>query len=79
MGEIKGADIQNLLKPYEDKLENKDFQIWVRNMMPNENFEEVTNELDEPNITGIIWDLSQGDPSTIESRKEKLIDFVRNY
>ncbi len=79
MGEIKGADIQNLLKPYEDKLENKDFQIWTRNIMPNENFEEVTNELEEPNITGIIWDLSQGDPSTIESRKEKLIDFVRNY
>lgn len=76
---LTGEQIESLLEPYSAQLENRKFEIWVRVITDTDNFDEMTKDYLEHNIKGLIWDLTQGDPSTLQDRKKKLIDFVNNY
>jgi alkanesulfonate monooxygenase SsuD/methylene tetrahydromethanopterin reductase-like flavin-dependent oxidoreductase (luciferase family) len=76
---ISGEDITKGLQSFSDIIQDNNVKIWFRIMHTGDIFEEITKEFGNHNISGLIWDISRGDSSTYQSRKEKLVDFVRNY
>ncbi|MHA1984264.1 MAG: LLM class flavin-dependent oxidoreductase [Candidatus Hodarchaeales archaeon] len=76
---ISGEDITKGLQPFSDIIQENNVKIWFRIMHTGDNFEEVAREFENHNISGIIWDISRGESSTYQSRKLKLLNFVRDY
>ena len=77
-----GKEIREILIPYKEQLENRDFFLSVHfDVYKNTDLEAVVNEYAENGINRIVFDLSRGDIEP-EKRREylnKLSDFVRNF
>lgn len=76
-GGISGAEARKLLMPYEDKIP-KNFQIWARKGIADEDIGEIIQEYKEHNIDGVIIDLSRTkDPKEHEKKFQKLLETVK--
>jgi hypothetical protein len=77
-----GKEIQEILEPYKNQLQNRDFYLSVHyDVYSNTDLESVVNEYSENGISRIVFDLSRGDikPERRMEYLEILCDFVRNF
>ncbi len=78
---VTGKEIQEIIAPYKDKLENREFFLSVHvDIYKDTDVESVLNEYEENGINRIILDLSRGDIKPEERMKylEQLCDYVKN-
>jgi len=77
-----GQEIKQMLAPYQDQLENRDFYLSVHvDVYRDTEFEELINEYEENGIHRVIIDLSRGDIKPEERIEflEQIGDYVRNF
>ena len=77
-----GKEIQEILVPYKNQLQNREFFLSVHfDVYKNTDLESVVNEYYENGIKRIVFDLSRGDiePERRIEYLNKLSDFVRNF
>ncbi|MHA1198685.1 MAG: LLM class flavin-dependent oxidoreductase [Candidatus Heimdallarchaeaceae archaeon] len=79
---VTGKEIQEIIAPYKDKLENREFFLSVHvDIYRDTDVEAVLNEYEENGIHRVIMDLSRGDVEPKERMKylERLGDSIQNY
>jgi len=77
-----GKEIQEILSPYENQLQDREFFLSVHfDVYSDTDLESVVNEYLENGINRIVFDLSRGDikPEQRRDYLEILGDFVRNF
>lgn len=77
-----GQEIKQMLAPYKDQLEDRDFYLSVHvDVYRDTEFEELINEYEENGINRVIIDLSRGDVKPEERIEflEQIGDYVRNF
>ena len=79
---VTGKEIQEIITPYKDKLENREFFLSVHvDIYKNTDVESVLNEYEENGIHRVILDLSRGDVKPKERMKylERLGDSIQSF
>ncbi len=77
-----GQEIKQMLIPYQDQLEDRDFYLSVHvDVYRDTEFEQLINEYEENGIHRVIIDLSRGDIKPEERTEflEQIGDYVRNF
>jgi len=78
---VTGKEIQEIIAPYKDKLENREFFLSVHvDIYKDTDVESMLNEYEENGINRVIFDLSRGDikPKERMIYLERLGDFIKN-
>ena len=77
-----GQEIKQIIAPYQDRLNGRDFYISVHvDIYRDTNLEQLVNDYEDNGIHRVIFDLSRGDIKPEERIEflERLSDYVRNF